>query len=279
MSVNLNKNKAELLKAWEEIHDPNGKNNWVIFGYSGQYTDLKIVGQGEDGIEEMVDDLSGGKILYAGVRVTDPNTNLPKIVFINWQGEGVPATVKGKCANHLRDITGLFRGVHVQINARNDDDVDEDVIMEKVKNSSGANYGFHKEKPKAFIPQGNIGTNYERQRPDLDINVQQKDKFWAQKEKEEKQRKEEEVRHANEERIAESRQRSEREKREAAARDEVIKSRERRVSEQRADEQKESEQRKEEEKRKYNETMQQSERDDEEFRRRSDSERRKRLQV
>ena len=38
----------------------------------------------DGGIEEMVDDLSGGKILYAGVRVTDPNTSLPKTVFINW---------------------------------------------------------------------------------------------------------------------------------------------------------------------------------------------------
>ena len=34
----------------------------------------------------MVDDLSGGKILYAGVRVMDPNTDLPKIVFVNWVG-------------------------------------------------------------------------------------------------------------------------------------------------------------------------------------------------
>ena len=38
----------------------------------------------EDGFEEMIDDLSGGKIMYAGCRVNDPNTNLPKIVFVNW---------------------------------------------------------------------------------------------------------------------------------------------------------------------------------------------------
>ena len=46
--------------------------------------------------------------------------------------------------------------MHVQINARNEDDVDEAVIMEKVKNASGSNYSIHKEKPKAFVPQGNI---------------------------------------------------------------------------------------------------------------------------
>jgi len=35
-------------------------------------------------LEEMVDDFNGGKIQYGGLRVIDPNTNLPKIVFINW---------------------------------------------------------------------------------------------------------------------------------------------------------------------------------------------------
>ena len=48
------------------------------------------------------------------------------------------------------------QGAHVQINARNDDDVDEDTIIDKVKKSSGANYSIHKEKAQAFIPQGKI---------------------------------------------------------------------------------------------------------------------------
>ena len=32
----------------------------------------------------MQDDLNEGKMLYGVVKVMDPNTNLPKIVFINW---------------------------------------------------------------------------------------------------------------------------------------------------------------------------------------------------
>ena len=34
------------------------------------------------------------------------------------------------------------------INARSEDDLDYDTVLEKVKNSSGANYSIHKEKPK-----------------------------------------------------------------------------------------------------------------------------------
>ena len=32
----------------------------------------------------MVDELSGGKVMYAFLRVTDPNTQLPKNVLVNW---------------------------------------------------------------------------------------------------------------------------------------------------------------------------------------------------
>jgi hypothetical protein len=77
-------------------------------------------------------------MLYAGLRVIDPNTNLPKYVLINWvcillafmfkqpflftnevltknvipvlkTGEGVPSSRKGTCANHVRDVERFFR--------------------------------------------------------------------------------------------------------------------------------------------------------------------------
>jgi len=38
----------------------------------------------DGGIEELTEELSGGKILYAYLKVIDPNTSLPKFVFINW---------------------------------------------------------------------------------------------------------------------------------------------------------------------------------------------------
>ena len=31
-----------------------------------------------------MDELNEGKMLYAAIKVMNPNTNLPKIVFINW---------------------------------------------------------------------------------------------------------------------------------------------------------------------------------------------------
>lgn len=38
----------------------------------------------DGGIEEMVNEMSNGKMLYAYLKVMDPNTSLPKSVLVNW---------------------------------------------------------------------------------------------------------------------------------------------------------------------------------------------------
>lgn len=38
----------------------------------------------EGGLEEVVEELSSGKVMYAFCRVKDPNSGLPKFVLINW---------------------------------------------------------------------------------------------------------------------------------------------------------------------------------------------------
>lgn len=40
----------------------------------------------DGGLDEMVDEFHGSKIMYGYVRVKEPNTGLPKFVFINWVG-------------------------------------------------------------------------------------------------------------------------------------------------------------------------------------------------
>lgn len=38
----------------------------------------------EGGLEEVVEELNSGKVMYAFCRVKDPNSGLPKFVLINW---------------------------------------------------------------------------------------------------------------------------------------------------------------------------------------------------
>lgn len=55
-----------------------------MFGYEGQTNNLKVVNTGKGGLEEMIDELNSGLIMYAFCRVIDVKTTLPKCLLINW---------------------------------------------------------------------------------------------------------------------------------------------------------------------------------------------------
>lgn len=56
-------------------------------------------------LEDLIDEFSEGKIQFAFVKVTDPNSGLPKNVLIGWCGEGVPERTKGYFTSHLSAVT------------------------------------------------------------------------------------------------------------------------------------------------------------------------------
>ncbi len=148
MTLNLNKHGAAMQAEWRRVLDPEDPVNWALYGYEGNSFDLKLVSSGEDGPGEMCEDLNANKIMYAFCRVDDPKTSLPKFVLINWQGESAPGTRKGLCATHLRDVSAYFRGAHVTINARSEDEVTEEELVQKVSKASATAYDF-RERPMA----------------------------------------------------------------------------------------------------------------------------------
>ncbi|KAI4470348.1 cortactin and drebrin [Holotrichia oblita] len=182
MAINLNKYKDSLHAAWKDVLDDKSSTNWALFGYEGQSNDLKVVSKGSDGIQEMIEDLNSGKIMYAFLKVEDPKTSLPKCVLINWQGEGANTVRKGFCANHLRDVEKFFSGAHLTLNARNEDEVDPDLIIEKVS-KAGSAYSF-KTRIDYNEPTKPVGTNYERVNPIKEINPKEKINFGKNEKKE-----------------------------------------------------------------------------------------------
>lgn len=50
--------------------------------------------------------------------------------------------MSGTCANHVRDVSNFFKGAHVTINARTEEEVDPQIIIDKVAKSTGSAYSF-----------------------------------------------------------------------------------------------------------------------------------------
>ncbi|XP_056232833.1 drebrin-like b isoform X3 [Seriola aureovittata] len=222
MAVNLSKNGPALTAAYKEVVDEKSNTDWALFTYEGNSNDIRLAEKGDGGLEELVEELNSGKVMYAFCRVQDPNSGLPKYVLINWTGEGVKDARKGICANHVSAMANFLKGAHVTINARADEDVEPEAIVQKVAKASGANYSFHKEASSRFQdsgPQGPVGSVYQKTNAMSEIRKTNKDTFWAQAEKEEEKRRQEERRKAEEERQHLERERKDREAKEAAQRD------------------------------------------------------------
>ncbi|XP_076746862.1 drebrin-like b isoform X5 [Maylandia zebra] len=235
MAVNLSKNGPALTAAYKEVVDEKSNTNWALFTYEGNSDDIRLAEKGDGGLEELVEELNSGKVMYAFCRVQDPNSGLPKYVLINWTGEGVKDARKGICANHVSAMSNFLKGAHVTINARAEEDVEPESIMQKVAKASGANYSFHKEASSRFQdsgPQGPVGSVYQKTNAMSEIRKTNKDNFWAQAEKEEEKRRLEERRKAEEERKHLERERKDREAKEAAMREKRDKERSSQIDQQ-----------------------------------------------
>ncbi|XP_060893788.1 drebrin-like b isoform X4 [Labrus mixtus] len=256
MAVNLSKNGPALTAAFKEVVDEKSSTNWALFTYEGNSNDIRLAEKGDGGLEELVEELNSGKIMYAFCRVQDPNSGLPKYVLINWTGEGVKDARKGICANHVSSMANFLRGAHVTINARAEEDVEPEVIIQKVAKASGANYSFHKEAPSRFQdsgPQGPVGSVYQKTNAMSEIRKTNKDNFWAQAEKDEEKRRKEERHKADEERQQLEKERKDREVKEAAQRDKRDKEKASEIDQQKKYQQQQESMSKEQEKQRYEE--------------------------
>ncbi|XP_059817877.1 drebrin-like b isoform X5 [Hypanus sabinus] len=235
MAVNLSRNGPALQAAYRDVLNDKTATDWALFTYEGNSNDLRVAGTGDGGLEELVEELNSGKVMYAFCRVKDPNSGLPKCVLINWTGEGVKDARKGLCANHVSTIASFLKGAHVTINARDDQDVEPEVIIEKVAKASGANYSFHKESSRFQDknPQGPVGSVYKKTNAMSEIRSVDKESFWAQTERDEERRREEDKRRKALEQEGLEKERKERERRESELREKQFREKSSQIDQQR----------------------------------------------
>lgn len=121
----------------------------------------------------------------------------------------------------MKDIGNVLRGAHVSINARNEEDIEEDAVLAKVAKSSVASFRRN-DSNHVEEPTGPVGTNYTKIRPNQEIRTNVRDAFWQKQQEEEQRRKAEESTRLKLEREALERERKEREERETHNREKQI---------------------------------------------------------
>ncbi|KAL7846757.1 hypothetical protein SRHO_G00217370 [Serrasalmus rhombeus] len=243
MAVNLSKNGVSLSAAYSEVVNRSTDTDWVLFTYEGNSNDIQVAGKGDGGLEEMVQEFNSGKVMYGFCRVLDPSSGVSKLILINWTGEGVKGVRKGICANHVQSMANFLRGAHVTVNARSEDDVDPGMIMNKVSKATGVNYSFHRENATTnnsnyIEPPGFMRSVGQKISAADEIKNTDRESFWAQAEREEKNRRLQERKRAEEERQRLEEERKQQEARESAERERRQRERHKQIEQQRSFEKK-----------------------------------------
>lgn len=192
MSVDLSTNSKALKEAYDAVVSGANGTNWAVFGYQGKTNTVKLIGTGDGGLEEFVEEFNGSHIQYGYARITDDNHGTSKYIFVNWSGEGAPVERKGLCANHVKDVQKFFPSAHVTINGRSEADLDVDAIKKLVAKSSGAAYSNHKESGSKFAssPAGPIASTYQNSfKSEGTASTSDREKFWQTQEADEISRK------------------------------------------------------------------------------------------
>lgn len=232
MSLNLHKYGLEMQAAWKEVMSDESDIDWALFGYLPNTFELKLVGKGDSGMDELVQELNPSAIMYAFVRI-DCSSDLHEFVFLHWQGESCPAARKGRAATHLRDVEQYFPGHHVTITARCEEDIDSEDIIEKATKIAKSKFDFKdKNSSSSDVGQsGPVGSTHKRIIPQNELpKMSEREKFWQAEENREQERiAEERQRKASEAQKLDA-DRKRREEEETKAREALIKDREQKIS-------------------------------------------------
>ncbi|XP_027193822.2 actin binding protein 1 [Dermatophagoides pteronyssinus] len=207
MAINFYKYHDQIVQAYKEVLDAKCPINWALFGYEKQSNDLMLITKGDTGLEELYEEFSQSKILYAFCEVKDDSLNIRRYLLINWQGECAPLQRKGVCMNHFADVRSFFKDANIVLNARHEDDVEPEVLMQHV-NKLASRIRIDKQTNGGSIhptTNGNdnhddddhdnskpVGTNYQRTVAQREISLKERERFWNQQKQEEEQRLKEE---------------------------------------------------------------------------------------
>lgn len=197
MTLNLKINESTILTAYNDVIQNSNCDNWLLLEYEGNSNILKVGDQGDGGLEELVTNFNSGKLQYGVAAVKSSATRQPKIILIQWQGDGVPAARLAVTARHGNDLKRFLRGIHTVITARSEDDIDIGSIQKVVSKLAGVHDAKFAEDG-SYVEPKPVGSVYQPIKPNRDIDLSERDSFWKKMEAEEADRLEEERRRANE---------------------------------------------------------------------------------
>ncbi|KAF7638988.1 hypothetical protein Mgra_00001514 [Meloidogyne graminicola] len=189
MTCNLINNESELISAFNSVSNSETGNEWVIFGYDGKSSIIKVEAVGNGGFNQLIKSFDNSKTQYGFTTIISNIGTHRKVILIHWQGEGVPTEILSSTISHIDEIRKFVCQVNITIYARNEEDLEKEILEKHFENSSVNSINNNTTTP--FIPP--IPAIISNQCLKQEINLNEREKFWKKMRDEEELRRKEEA--------------------------------------------------------------------------------------
>ncbi|KAF0980356.1 hypothetical protein FDP41_013570 [Naegleria fowleri] len=187
----LDLSDAKVKQALDDV--TNSKLVYALLKHEGVSNKVIVASTG-NGLRDMIDDLNDGTIMYALIRFVINDAT--KFVYVGWCPEGIANQIfKGKFQNWNKDMEFYLKGrYHLSIYARNEEDIDEEAWIKKLKISAGSSYtqtSNVKDLTVSQAKQNIVTAKTEVKKTEVAINENERNKFWQQEQERLKQQEQE----------------------------------------------------------------------------------------
>ncbi|KAG7735470.1 hypothetical protein KL932_004418 [Ogataea haglerorum] len=144
-SINCTMERLDLATYSKEIKQNydrliSGELSYVIYT-TQKDSSLKPTVQGDGDINEFVTEFEEGAVQFGYIRVNPYGSDVQKILLVGWCPDSAPLKSKVSFSNNVAEV-GRILHYHVQVTARDPDDLDVDDLLKTVSNASGARYSI-----------------------------------------------------------------------------------------------------------------------------------------
>lgn len=123
-----------------------GEIEWLVIApeKQGEYYPHAVGTGFSEFLASFHDDGDGdSQVRYGIARVSPPGSDVQKVLLVGWCPDGATMKMRASFAANFGTVANnLLKGYHVQVSARDEDDLDEKELLMKISNASGARYSI-----------------------------------------------------------------------------------------------------------------------------------------
>ncbi|EMG46135.1 hypothetical protein G210_3629 [Candida maltosa Xu316] len=139
IQIDLSTNSRKIQESYDKVVRGDPSSTYVVYSVDKNAV-LDVADSGNGSLDEFVENFTDGQVQFGLARVTVPGSDVSKNILLGWCPDNAPAKLRLSFANNFADVSKILNGYHVQITARDQDDLDVDEFVKRVAAAAGARY-------------------------------------------------------------------------------------------------------------------------------------------